>query len=131
MLRRFLCPGGCVAVLTQTDHSKIAKFLASRDLISKTEQTRTKLLERAINNRGFQALNRRFRQELLSMDGATVLTSAGKILASGAIVKVPSGSTGGGRTAAAKQLSKLGIGIKISADGPITGIKKGKTIFLL
>jgi hypothetical protein len=65
------------------------------------------------------------------MDGATVLTRTGRVLTAGAIVKVPGGSTGGGRTAAAKQLSKLGLAIKISADGPITGFKKRAIIFSL
>jgi hypothetical protein len=38
---------------------------------------------------------------------------------------------GGGRRAAAMQLSRLGLAIKISADGPITGFRKKKAIFSL
>lgn len=127
----FARTGGCVAVLTETVSSKLARVLAGRDLIQRNELTRTKLLARAINNRAFQNLDRRFRQELLSMDGATVLTRRGKVLTAGAIVKVPSGSTGGGRKAAALQLSRLGLAIKISADGPITGFRKRRPIFSL
>ena len=65
------------------------------------------------------------------MDGATVLTHTGEVLTAGSIVRVPGGSTGGGRRAAALQLSKLGLAVKISADGPITGFRKRKTIFFL
>lgn len=127
----FARTGGCVAVLTKTVRSELAKVLAEKDLIEGAEQTRTKLLERAIRSKSFQSLDRRFRQELLSIDGATVLTRTGKVVTAGAIVKVPSGSTGGGRRAAALQLSKLGLAIKISADGPITGFRKRTTIFSL
>jgi hypothetical protein len=127
----FARTGGCVAVLTRALPSRLARVLATRDLIDRNEVTRTKLLARAINNRAFQNLDRRFRQELLSMDGATVLTRTGRVLTAGAIVKVPSGSTGGGRRAAALQLSRLGLAIKISADGPITGFRNRTIIFSL
>jgi hypothetical protein len=127
----FARTGGCIAVLTDTIASNLARVLSEQDLIKRGELTRTKLLARSIRSRKFQFLDRRFRQELLSMDGATVLTRTGRVLTAGAIVKVPGGSTGGGRTAAAKQLSKLGLAIKISADGPITGFKKRAIIFSL
>jgi hypothetical protein len=127
----FARTGGCIAVLTTKAPAKLARILAERDLIEDRELTRTKLLARAINGRTFQNLDRRFRQELLSMDGATVLTRKGKVLTAGAIVKVPSGSAGGGRKAAALQLSRFGLAIKISADGPITGFAKRKPLFSL
>jgi hypothetical protein len=126
----FARSGGCIALLNKSGKKKIAKIINSKDLIDRTEQTRTKLLERVIKKK-FQQLDRRLRQELLSMDGATVLTRTGRVLTAGCIVKVPSGSTGGGRRAAALQLSKLGLAIKISADGPITGFRKRKAIFSL
>ncbi len=126
----FARSGGCIAVLNKTGRSKVAKSIDGKDFIERDEQTRTKLLGRAIK-KSFQKLDRRLRQELLSMDGATVLTRTGKVLTAGAIVRVPGGSTGGGRRAAAMQLSKLGLAIKISADGPITGFRKKKTIFSL
>lgn len=66
----------------------------------------------------FQDLPRRLRLEMLSMDGAVVLDHTGKILTAGAIVKVPSGSTGGGRLAAVKALAQFGAAIKVSQDGP-------------
>ena len=91
---------------------------------------RTQLLSKVIN-RPFQGLDRVIRQELLSIDGAVVLKHSGEIITARAIIKVPGGSTGGGRKAAAINLSRWGIGIKISADGPIVGFKNKKEIFSL
>ena len=48
----------------------------------------------------------------------------GMILAVGAILHIEGGSTGGGRLAAAKGLAKLGLGIKVSQDGPIQGFRE-------
>jgi len=70
-------------------------------------------------------LDRRLRQELVAIDGATLIDHKGTILAVGAILKIAGGSTGGGRLAAAKALSKLGVGIKVSQDGGITGFHDG------
>lgn len=82
----------------------------------------------AVLREPFQRLARRIRQEVLALDGATVIDHLGQVLAVGAIVHVPAGSEGGGRLAAAKRLSKLGLGIKVSSDGPITGFRDGKGI---
>jgi hypothetical protein len=57
---------------------------------------------------------------MMSLDGATVLDYRGSVLAAGAIVRVTGGSEGGGRRAAAKALSRLGLAVKISTDGGIT-----------
>jgi hypothetical protein len=126
----FARTGGCLAVLTTKGHSKLGDVLDSRDLVTNAQLPRTKLL-RSTLRKPFQLLDRRQRQELLSMDGATVLTHNGEVVAAGSIVRVPSGSTGGGRTAAARQLSKHGLAIKVSADGPITGFRNRKEIFSL
>jgi len=126
----FARTGACLALLTAKSASTLKKFLADKDLIARAEQTRTKLLGSTVK-KPFQKLDRVLRQELLSMDGATLLTHAGEVLTAGAIVRVPSGSTGGGRRAAALQLSKLGLAIKVSADGPITGFRNRETIFSL
>jgi hypothetical protein len=48
------------------------------------------------------------------------LNHKGTVTAAGAIVRVGGGSDGGGRRAAAKALSRLGLAIKVSADGGIT-----------
>mgnify|MGYP002798088104 FL=1 len=74
-------------------------------------------LRKIISGKPFHELSRKLRQELVSMDGATVIDSDGTIIAVGAILKIEAGSDGGGRLAAATTLSKYGIAIKISQDG--------------
>ncbi len=126
----FARSGGCIAVLSAAGHSGLVKVLSNKDLIDNRQQARTKLLAHAIR-KPFQSLDRRMRLELLSMDGATIVRHTGEVVTAGAIVKVPGGSTGGGRKAAATQLSTLGLAIKISADGPITGFRNRNEIFSL
>jgi hypothetical protein len=126
----FARTGGCIAVLTAKGGSRISRVIDDKDLMKSLQRPRTRLLNFTLK-KPFQELDRRQRQELLSMDGATVLKRTGEVVTAGSIVRVPSGSTGGGRTAAARQLSKLGLAIKISADGPITGFRNRKVIFSL
>lgn len=80
---------------------------------------KNRFLRRIIGGRKFQDLPRKLRQELVSIDGATVLLHDGTILAVGAILRIEGGSAGGGRTAAAMELAKQGVGVKISNDGQI------------
>ena len=68
-------------------------------------------LIKIINGRKFHELNRKLRQELIGIDGATIIDYEGNILAVGAIIKIEAGSVGGGRLAAAKTLSNYGISI--------------------
>ncbi len=84
---------------------------------------KTATLRKLIGERKFHELDRKFRQELIAIDGAVVIDYDGKILAVGAIIKIDAGSTGGGRLAAAKTLSNYGISIKISNDGSMQGFK--------
>lgn len=72
-----------------------------------------------INDASFVELDRKLRSELISMDGATIIDSNGRIVSIGAIIQNDSGSSGGGRGAAAKKLSNFGFAIKISTDGYI------------
>jgi hypothetical protein len=65
--------------------------------------------------------------ELVAIDGATVLSHRGELLAVGAILKIPGGSESGGRLAAAKAISAKGLGIKVSQDGGITGYRLGRS----
>lgn len=102
---------------TKTEVPTFEEFI-KRDVCSKTAN-----LMRIINGRKFQELDRRLRQELIGIDGATIIDYEGNILAVGAIIKIEAGSTGGGRLAAAKTLSNYGISMKISADGQIEGFR--------
>lgn len=77
----------------------------------------------------FFELDRALRRELLELDGAMVLSSSGLIHVIGTIIKLDgSGSDGGGRTAAAMQLSEYGIAIKISQDGYVQLYKDREAI---
>lgn len=83
-------------------------------------------LIKIIDNRKFYELDRKLRLELMSIDGATVVDADGNIMAVGAIIKIEAGSSGGGRLAAAKTLSKYGMSIKISNDGRLEGFRMDK-----
>ncbi len=86
-----------------------------------TEQKcyKSQCLRKIINGKTFNELNRKMRQELVAMDGATIVDFDGTIIAVGAILKIEAGSEGGGRLAAATTLAKYGNSIKISQDGII------------
>ena len=56
---------------------------------------------------------------VIELDGACIIDMSGNVCACGAIIKNDSGSTGGGRGAASKKLSRYGFAIKISTDGYI------------
>lgn len=87
---------------------------------------KAKTLRKIINGRKFHELNRKLRQELVGMDGATIVDYDGTIVAIGAIIKIEAGSTGGGRLAATKTLSRYGVSIKISTDGVMQGFVNDK-----
>jgi hypothetical protein len=124
----FARSGGCLGVVGQAHIHKLGDVVDARDLLAQPANYKTRLLARAVNATSFQALDRRIRLELLSMDGAVVLDRYGSILAAGAIIQVPASSAGGGRRAAAAKLSTLGLGLKISQDGAITGFRSGQEI---
>ena len=79
--------------------------------------------------KNFFALDRPLRRELLELDGAMVLSSNGHIHVIGTIIRLDgSGSDGGGRTAAAKQLSEYGLAVKVSQDGYVHLYKNREVI---
>jgi len=109
--------GACIGIVTNDNRNNaVNALLATDDLWGSRANIPSQMFEES----SFQALSRRRRLELLSMDGATLLEQSGRIVAAGAIVKVPGGSPGGGRTAAAHAISEYGVGIKVSQDGPVT-----------
>ena len=98
-------------------------------VISETEIKKRVLkrnaLDSFVQNRSFGELDRKLRCELISLDGACILTTDGSVCSFGAIIKNDSGSSGGGRGAASKKLSRFGMAIKISTDGYIELFIKG------
>jgi len=105
--------------------------------LSQEQAIKVATLRKIVDGRKFQELDRKLRQELMGIDGATVLDSEGNIVAIGAIIKIEAGSTGGGRLSAAKTLAKYGTSIKISMDSTIHCMtfdakkQKVKNLFLI
>ncbi|MHC1745178.1 MAG: hypothetical protein AB9873_19410 [Syntrophobacteraceae bacterium] len=118
----FARTGACVGIMASGDIGKLDSVAPKRgDHIQTGESTKAQLIRQIINGKRFQELDRRMRQELLAIDGATILSHKGQILTVGAILHIEGGSSGGGRLAAAIALSKHGTGIKVSQDGGIRG----------
>jgi hypothetical protein len=112
--------GACIGVVMSEHQHTWEKVVMRHDRLGDRSSLKARALELLIAGKSFAELDRRFRLELLSIDGALVLNHRGKVLAVGAILKIPGGSTGGGRLAAARVLASLGLGIKVSQDGSIT-----------
>lgn len=125
----FARSGGCIGIVARGKEKEFEKLVSDQDKVSMTRSFKTKLI-RPSTSSSISQLDRRLRQELLSLDGAVILDYQGYVLAIGAIIEVPPGSVGGGgRLAAAKQLSSIGVGVKISEDGSIVGFRDQKEIF--
>jgi hypothetical protein len=122
----FARTGACIGIVSSNHLARMPEIVVNEDdLVQKALSVKAKSIKRMIGSRKFQKLDRRLRQELVAIDGATVLSHDGYLLAAGAILKIPGGSASGGRLAAAKALSKVGLGIKVSQDGGITGYRLG------
>lgn len=143
--------GGCLALVNPDAEEKIDMVVKERmDLWSKTKES-SKVKPEAkekinilrhllriqnvapgssegsdLSIRSFFDVDRKLRKEILSLDGATVVSLDGNFFCAGSIVEVGGGSSGGGRTAAAENLARFGIGIKISEDGYIEAYTKPK-----
>lgn len=106
------------------DYETLKKLLRKiQPEISETDISRRLLKRQVISNligkEKFIEINRKLRSELISLDGACIIQENGTVLSFGAIIKNDSGSSGGGRGAAARKLSNYGFAIKISTDGYI------------
>ena len=101
-------------------HSHLEEIVSKADMLAHEGSSKTALLRTALPSTTFSRIPRKLRAELLSIDGATLVFDDGSIFAVGAILKVPGGSSSGGRKAAAMTLAEHGIGIKVSNDGHIT-----------
>jgi hypothetical protein len=119
----FARTGACIGVIASGRGHLAEDVIAEPDLLETLQSNKSKALAKIIGGRKFQELDRTLRQELVAIDGATVLNHRGEIVSVGAILKLRGGSTNGGRTAAAKQLANLGMGVKVSQDGGITGFR--------
>lgn len=107
------------------------------NFLTENKCVKSATIRQLLHGRKFQELSRKFRQDLIAMDGATVIGYDGTLIAVGAIIKIEAGSSGGGRLAAARTLSNYGVAIKISNDGSMQGFKmdrnklRPRTLFVL
>jgi hypothetical protein len=115
--------GACIGIVGSGQSEKWQSLVSPDDRADLKNSERARALSGVIQGRAFQDLERTLRLELVSIDGATVINHKGEILAVGAIVQISNSGTGGGRTAAAQGLAKVGLGIKISQDGSISGYR--------
>lgn len=115
--------GACIGIVGSGQSEKWQSLVSPADRVDHTNSDRARALSGVIRGRAFQDLERTLRLELVSIDGATVINHKGEILAVGAIVQISNSGTGGGRTAAAQGLARVGLGIKISQDGSISGYR--------
>lgn len=112
-----------------TSSDKIHKFYQYpyEEFLLQNNCYKTQCLKKIIGGKKFHELGRKLREEIIAMDGATIIDFDGTIIAAGAILKIGAGSMGGGgRLAAAMDLAKYGISLKISQDGVIQGFATDK-----
>jgi len=124
----FARTGACIGIVTSGHMSEwTALATLNDDWLTPAVSVKAKAVAQMVGGKLYHQLDRRLRQELAAIDGATVLGTDGTLLAVGAILDITGGSTGGGRRAAALALSRLGVGIKISQDGGIEGFHEGSS----
>lgn len=122
--------GGCIGSVQKNMFSNLKKdmLIKESDLFATGSDPKTKALRSFFPNVPFHEMDRRIRQEILGIDGATIIDWDGNIVAVGAILNISQKDTiaagGGARLAAAKSLRKYGYSIKISTDGEIKAFGK-------
>lgn len=123
----FARSGGCIGLVRKTHLTNFNSKcpVSNDDLLITAKKLKPLSARQLISGRPFQSLPRLVRKELLGLDGALVLRWDGVVLAAGAILELHDVKRGnhGGRSAAAKALSRFGMGIKVSEDGMISGYK--------
>ena len=114
-------------------HGYLNEIVSQGDMLAHDASSKAALLRSALPSLNFAQIPRKLRAELLSIDGATLIFDDGSIFAVGAILKIPGGSSSGGRKAAAMTLAEHGSGIKVSNDGHITAwsrrAEEGQALF--
>ena len=127
--------GACIGIIDSNEPPQELIDMISAGLLSKNQPEgkllalKTMISKGAGQQKSFFELERALRRELLELDGAMVLSKNGQIHVIGTIIKLDgSGSDGGGRTAAAKQLSEHGLAVKVSQDGYVQLFKHREPI---
>ena len=141
--------GSCFAVVDPGERNKVDELIGKgcvlvpepgvdykSDAIKQKNTIIKELIRRRDENSddgllSFQEINEKLRTEVMGLDGAFVIDTTGNVIAVGSILSVSPGSDEGGRSAAAKALSRHGIGIKVSEDGDITIFRSGEQVLKL
>jgi len=123
----FARTGACIGVVSVFQQNKWKKLISEQDDLVNSDSIKARALRKVVRNTKFSNLDRRTRQELAAIDGATIIGHDGTVLAAGAILRVPGGSEGGGRLAAARAIAGYGLGIKVSQDGSIVGFRSASS----
>ncbi|MDR2864191.1 MAG: hypothetical protein LBV68_01090 [Spirochaetaceae bacterium] len=124
---------GCIIGIIKVEHEEDVKSLVSEDIKNSSEyREKQNFFFLNKNNKNsklnFNAIGRYKRKELASIDGSFIINTNGKVLNIGDIISIKGGSSSGGRNAAALEISKYGIGIKVSTDGYIKIFKDDKPL---
>ena len=141
----FARTGGCLAICSQKNLSKIKTNIRLEDihrpfsrLNRQQDQNKKRFMieDVIIKKNNFYEMSRKALQELMGIDGATVILTNGKFITTGAIIDnkckkefKDKETQGGARKKIAKKLSEYGLAIKISSDGYIECYKNGMHIF--
>jgi DNA integrity scanning protein DisA with diadenylate cyclase activity len=122
---------GTVVVLTDTPKEEIDKL--KKGSVSKKGSTGDSIIRNLLQNKKIDELRENAEIiRILTADGITIFNSSGRLVDTGFIIdtaKSDATISGGGRTAAAFAASQLGKTIKVSEDGPIDLIYKGKRLY--
>lgn len=104
----------------------LTEDMTYEEYLTKFNCIKAKSIRNIIAGKKLYELDRKLLENLVGIDGATVVDFDGSIIAVGAILKIEAGSLGGGRLAATKGMAKYGVGIKVSQDGIMQGFSADK-----
>lgn len=127
----FARSGACIGLVLKSKFEELQKVVAPEDRLKSPINQKARVAAGIIRGRKFVDLPRLLRKQLLRMDGALIVLWDGTIYACGALVDIGQVERGnhGGRSAAAKSLSRFGLGVKVSEDGLITAYKDQQKCF--
>jgi hypothetical protein len=107
--------GACIAVVTGQSRAAFDRAGIVKEADRPVPGTgKGAMLGALLGGLPFHALHREIRQQIVAMDGATVLGADGRIIAAGAIVSVPGGSDGGGRRSLSTSLRHLPVAFTVA-----------------
>lgn len=114
----------------------LGEIVRKSDRISDTNRSQIhRALDDCVQSSNVYSLPRAVVADLAGIDGAVVLDATGRILAYGAVLEPKrqpkTRDSEGARTKAALAASRVGLAVKVSADGDITAYKNEEKIFVI